>query len=1149
MYHTEKIIGNSIAHYIYAQLQEIIDSPISVQYAIIEVGSVYSFLLKELTRNETQFFANAYTKTVFVFDNYHVPLAISQPLQKLRHWVTALSRQQTDLTTDDALPFAVRAVCRLTDFFAHQAPPDALATYCHYGQLATDEPDTPTDTPNTIALLSVVALDASRIEKDAQQQAYFYLTAKNTDSPAQELHIKIDGTFMYLQPIIWRYAKLTFTQLISLDPSDAPKLPSSTTNRPTILYGLSPETLVALDPDCLIDASTIAACRLRDKVVDIQYLIDKFHHNATNKYFLRGSVVNEYLDQYMSQQNANVEAVFDSIIQQKPTYALIFNENDKDEILNEIKRQIHTLHTDFVRPYRKHQLSLEPTFISEIYGLRGRLDVLVRYADNALRKDVIELKSGKDPKKFNRFIEPKDAMQATCYNLLLDSAYEQRTGTSAILYAAAATNDNPLRNAPNDITAKRAVLKTRNQIAWFDYVLTQNPKRILDFINLKYFENAGLFDNQSKLIASFRRDMDNAAPHEIAYFYEFVRFIAREHRAVRVGAATDRNTGGFAALWNQNIIEKEKTYNLLAFLCLRDVFQPTSKYPSDFDDPNPNPNDDWHKHRHSSHILFRFDKTPRTIPISSFRTGDFILLYPQEPNGDLQPTKHQVIKATIRENTNDWVIVSPINQYIALDYFDQCKYWAIEPEGNEMGLGSMYQSMRQFLTLPQTKKDLLLGKQKPTTKPIEQWIDAPDLKERQNELLQQALSAQDYFLLQGPPGTGKTKVMLRELVTRLLQDPNEHIVLLAYTNRAVDEICEALQLIEPTPIFIRLGYGDTTEHKAHLLSNYAKNKSITEIKKHINSCRIIVSTILTWIRNPELAQYTHFTTAIIDEASQLLEPQIIGVLGQVSRFILIGDEKQLPAVVTQADANVPTDSAALHKLGIRNLCVSMFERLLLTCQQNGWTHAYGMLEHQGRMHRTIQEFPNKAYYNNLLKPISERQIADIKPFYGDAQHHIVRIMGQSRTIFVDTPIENRRNVNQTEAKLTAELVAELYNLLGSEQTDAVGIITPYRAQIAEIQNQLPKHLRQWASIDTVERYQGSQRDIIIISAAVNHAYQLQSLHVLSDDKTVDKKLNVALTRAREHLIIIGNQALLQQSHIYKALLSHYKEYGVIINFQ
>ncbi|MBK8473187.1 MAG: PD-(D/E)XK nuclease family protein [Sphingobacteriales bacterium] len=254
----------------------------------------------------------------------------------------------------------------------------------------------------------------------------FLPNSQNTDSPAQELHIKIDGSFMYSQPIIWRYAKLTFTQLISLDPSDAPKLPSSTTNRPTILYGLSPETLVALDPDC-----------------------------PTNKYFLRGSVVNEYLDQYMSQQNANVEAVFDSIIQQKPTYALIFNENDKDEILNEIKRQIHTLHTDFVRPYRKHQLSLEPTFISEIYGLRGRLDVLVRYADNALRKDVIELKSGKDPKKFNRFIEPKDAMQATCYNLLLDSAYEQRTGTSAICMPPPPPM-TILRNAPNDITAKRA---------------------------------------------------------------------------------------------------------------------------------------------------------------------------------------------------------------------------------------------------------------------------------------------------------------------------------------------------------------------------------------------------------------------------------------------------------------------------------------------------------------------------------------------------------------------------------------------------------------------------------------------------------------------------------------------------------------------
>ena len=117
---------------------------------------------------------------------------------------------------------------------------------------------------------------------------------------------------------------------------------------------------------------------------------------------------------------------------------------------------------------------------------------------------------------------------------------------------------------------------------------------------------------------------------------------------------------------------------------------------------------------------------------------------------------------------------------------------------------------------------------------------------------------------------------------------------------------------------------------------------------------------------------------------------------------------------------------------------------------------------------------------------------------------------------------------------------EAYELFEADfDTETLGVITPYRAQIAEIRSRLLEkspRLYNLVTVDTVERYQGSQRRIIIISMAVNNAYQLKNLHVLNDDGTVDKKLNVAITRAREHLVIVGCSEILSQSPIYNALL-------------
>ncbi len=107
------------------------------------------------------------------------------------------------------------------------------------------------------------------------------------------------------------------------------------------------------------------------------------------------------------------------------------------------------------------------------------------------------------------------------------------------------------------------------------------------------------------------------------------------------------------------------------------------------------------------------------------------------------------------------------------------------------------------------------------------------------------------------------------------------------------------------------------------------------------------------------------------------------------------------------------------------------------------------------------------------------------------------------------------------------------------------MITPYRAQIAEIRRQLDEGAYSDITVDTVERYQGGQKRIVIVSFAVNDFSQLRYLSVLNEDKTVDKRLNVTLTRAQDHLILIGNTDVLEHNPIYRQLVKHYSDQNLV----
>lgn len=434
------------------------------------------------------------------------------------------------------------------------------------------------------------------------------------------------------------------------------------------------------------------------------------------------------------------------------------------------------------------------------------------------------------------------------------------------------------------------------------------------------------------------------------------------------------------------------------------------------------------------------------------------------------------------------------------------------------------------------------------------------LTDNQNTILNEVLNSRDYYLLQGPPGTGKTSFLLRHLVKHIYENTNEVILLLAYTNRAVDEICEVLSKMELD--YVRLGSRDSTKHQDKLFLNIIENGDIRKLFLPMKNKRIVASTVITATNTPEIFTFWKFNTAIVDEASQVLEPHIIGTLSKVDRFVLIGDEKQLPAISTQNASTIENleDDELMGNLGFSSLGNSIFERLLRNAHLRGWEHCNGMLKKQARMHKEVQDFPNTYFYSNELEPlnIDNKQEEAFKFFDFSNNTELpayIQSISQSRFVFVNTPRSRERKSNKYEAGIITEIISHYVSALDDDFNEkSIGVIAPFRAQCALIRNMLSDALSPEIAgtiiVDTVERFQGSECDIIFYSFATNSEFMLNnvsSINVIAGEK-VDRKLNVALTRARQQVIILGNSQILCKNHLYNELINYCKEKAKYIDY-
>ena len=897
-------------------------------------------------------------------------------------------------------------------------------------------------------------------------------------------------------------------------------------------------SFIVLEPDYLIDISSLAECYRDYGSHPANYLMSRLVPIDNARPLLLGNIANLFLDEwiYAKEEEVDYLTCMQKAFRQYPIELAVCEElfdAEKErtffkDCLMHFEHIREVVTETFLAPgynLDKSDAVLEPSYICEALGVQGRLDYMQRDM-----KGFIEMKSGKaDEYVIKGKIEPKEnnRVQMLLYMAVLEYSMgvDHRRQHPYLLY----TRYPLLYPARASWAQVRRIIALRNRIVAAEYgtQMHNHPSytaQLLAQINpvtLNQKKIQGRFWEQflAPGISNFQKRLSSLTDLEKTYVYTLYNFITKELYTSKSGDVDSESKTGASTLWLSTLEEKRESGEIL--YDLRIVENNASQ-------------------SHKATITLRIPEYDEPF-LPNFRNGDVVVLYERNCRTD-NVTNKLVIKGNIERLTATEVCVRLRASQRNLNIFPPDSLYAMEHDYMDTTFRSMYLGLSAFMDANKDRRNLLLGKRNPL---FEEGLfsNNPRFIDDFERVVAKAVAAKDYFLLVGPPGTGKTSRALRRMVERFYAQSDNQILLLAYTNRAVDEICSSLNAIEPSIDYIRIGSELSCDerYREHLLENVlASCSNRKEVRACLSACRVYVGTVASISSKTELFKLKRFDVAIVDEATQILEPQLLWILsakapdGQnaVGKFILIGDHKQLPAVVLQRKEDSEVFDEGLRKIGLCNLKDSLFERLYRSHLAEGDSPVLDMLCRQGRMHPDVALFPNQAFYGGRLEPVG-------------LPHQVEEIMAP--VVFIPSSIDKESLSGKTnihEARIVADWAERIYRE-SPETFDAnrtLGIITPYRSQIALIRKELQAKgipVLQEVSVDTVERYQGSERDVIVYSFCVNHRYQLKFLPNLTEENGVqiDRKLNVALTRARKRLIVTGVAEILKENAIYCSMLN------------
>ena len=462
-------------------------------------------------------------------------------------------------------------------------------------------------------------------------------------------------------------------------------------------------------------------------------------------------------------------------------------------------------------------------------------------------------------------------------------------------------------------------------------------------------------------------------------------------------------------------------------------------------------------------------------------------------------------------------------------------------------------------------RDILLGTSKAGFRELYP-VRFPWLNSTQETAVNKVLCARDVAIVHGPPGTGKTTTLVEAIYETLHREPQ--VLVCAQSNTAVDWISEklvdrgvnVLRIGNPTrvndkmlsftyerrfenhPLYpelwsirknlrelgsrARRGSYDEREGVRSRMSRLRDRATALEIQ--INSelfdgAHVIASTLVS--SNHRLLNGRRFGTLFIDEAAQALEAACWIAIRKADRVVLAGDHCQLPPTIKCYEA---------ARGGL--------ERTLMEKVVSNKPAVVSLLKVQYRMHEEIMKFPSQWFYNGELEAASEVRYRGILD-WDTPIHWIDTSEMDFKEEFVG---ETFGRINKAEADLLlSELKIYINRISGNrilEEKIDFGIISPYKAQVQYLRNKIKvdaslKPYRSLFTVNTVDGFQGQERDVIFISLVrANEEGQIGFLNDL-------RRMNVAITRARMKLVILGEAETLKHHGFYRKLLEFIQNIG------
>lgn len=846
--------------------------------------------------------------------------------------------------------------------------------------------------------------------------------------------------------------------------------------------GSSPPWVI-LDPDVVVDITEAAQLVSAFGVAEDQVLVKRMRRPGAMSLALTGTLVNTAFDILARQPDLDDTVIMAQAERTKPlAMAAAARERSLDRVHDVLRGAMKPLR-DHYQEFSRGSIALEPHYISPTFGLQGRADICLRTGKTTR---VVEMKAGTAASGSS--IRPDHAAQVAGYAALLGATEPDRVITAEVWYVQA--KHQPIR-VVNDIDVwLTLLLAARNVIIANDLALMKRQvsplRRIMEFHphrgGSSYDEHA-----KSDLSAALQR-LDST---EALVVRAWLGFTTADHEIVRIGGGSSRST---ADLWRQDLDEKRRVSTVITDLEL-------DEDRSDMD---------------RMHVVLT---RAEAITYSALRIGDPVILHP-ERSGEARPCDGPLFKAVLRSIGQNEVEVSLRNKHADVEDL-LGKRWIVEQDVLDTSVRAFYTAIRSFVDTPTDRRNVLLGRRSPLHAKVEE-IEGKGLTPEQKLIVERALAANELFLIQGPPGTGKTSAVLRSIVAELIKRPHERILAVAYTNRAANEISAVLTQHGIPHLRHGSSEGALGERSIPVLG---QRLTPTELSDAIAGARCIVSTVQSLYSSPEIWEFGAFTTAVIDEASQILEPPMIGITCRVDRAILIGDQCQLPAVVTQRPDALLVRGPAFDAISLTTLGMSAFERHIRCADSRGDVASVAMLTLQGRMHNDVMDFVSRAFYRGKLSTLAEWQLSsDPLPWSSLLPY---------RTGFM--AIESSEDQAKAEAITLVKLATSIHDIaLSSGWPASIGIITPFRVQNNAILAMLPDELRGSVSVDTVERFQGSERDVILYGACVGSPMELDSIvsETDVDGVVIDRKLNVAMTRARHQFVLVGAPSVLKFSTAY-----------------